>query len=193
MPLGFNTKSHGEIPVGFFNIETDMFLIHDHFVFASDLCDWIVTWSRGEEEQENEVEMYVFQDNEKIGDLMGAIDGVLFTGFIGELYKRYPFPKEKEKFKQNPEGWKTREEVEELVREFTQMGTVPIVISKSEGTIAIGEYVFEALDFHQVLMYIWRGGWPRWKDEVQPEYVKEMMKEVISSEHWLFSISPENP
>jgi hypothetical protein len=189
MPLGFNTKSHGEIPVGFFNIETDMFLVQNYFVFASDLCEWIIVWSKGEEEQEHEVEMYVFHDHKKIGDLMGAISGMLFTGFIGELYKKYPFPQEKEKFKQNPEGWKTREEVEDLVQGFAQKEKVPIVISKSEGTISIGEYVFESEDFHQVLMYIWQGGWPRWKDEVQPGYVKEMMKGVFSSKHWLFSIS----
>ena len=189
MPLGFNSKSHGEIPVGFFNIETDMFLIKNYFVFASDLCEWIQEWSKGGEDQELDVEMYVFKDHERIGDLMGAIHGVRFTGFIGELYKKYPFPQEKERFKQNPDGWKIRDEVEKLVQDYVQLEAVPIVISKSEGTMAIGEYVFEALDFHQVLMYIWQGGWPRWKGEVQPDYVEKMMKTVISSDHWLFAVS----
>jgi hypothetical protein len=190
MPLGFNTKSHGEIPVGFFNIETDMFLVQDYFVFASDLCEWIGEWTKeGDEEQEHEYLFYVFRDQSKIGDLMGAIHGVRFTGFIGELYKKYPFPQEKEKFKQNPEGWKTREKVEELIQDFAQKEKVPIIISKGGGTISIGEYVFEPEDFHQILMYISQGGWPKWKDEVQPGYVKEMMKAVISSKHWLFSIS----
>ena len=191
MPLGFNTKSHGEIPVGFFNIETDMFLILDHFVFATDLCQWIIDWSNGPDDQEHTYGFYVFDDGQKIGDLMGAISGMVFTGFIGELYKKYPFPEEKEAFKQSPEGFKTRGEVEELVKDWSEKQDVSVVISKEKGTITIGPYEFLPEDFHEVLMYIWQGGWPRYKDEVKPEYVQEMMKAVVPSEHWLFGMTGE--
>ncbi len=47
MPLGFDTLSHGNIPVGFFNIDTDCFLIDNLFVFASDLCRWLTQWAGG--------------------------------------------------------------------------------------------------------------------------------------------------
>ncbi len=188
MPLGFVTKSHGEIPVGFFNIETDMFLILDHFVFVSDLCEWIKQWAGGEDDQEHQHEFYVFHDGQKIGDLMGAISGNLHTGFIGELYKLYPFPPEKHKFKQHTDGWKNRVAVEKLVQEFTPPENAAVVISKAKGTITIGPYVFGPAEFHEVIMYIFRGGWPKWQDGLPPEYVKDMMMTVISSKHWLFEM-----
>ena len=34
MPSSFPSKSHGQIPIGFFNIETDMFLL-DRYFFSS--------------------------------------------------------------------------------------------------------------------------------------------------------------
>jgi hypothetical protein len=46
--------------------------------------------------------VYHIPDPEKIGDLMGAIHGVRFTGFIGEVYKRYPFPERKRISSRNP-------------------------------------------------------------------------------------------
>ena len=42
MPLLFESLSHGEIPFGFFNIETDMILLNNYFFFASDMSDHVV-------------------------------------------------------------------------------------------------------------------------------------------------------
>ncbi len=39
MPLLFQSLSHGEIPFGFFNIETDMILLQNYFFFASDMAE----------------------------------------------------------------------------------------------------------------------------------------------------------
>ena len=38
--------------------------------------------------------VYAIQDREMIGNLSGAIHGHQFTGFIGEVYKHFPFPEE---------------------------------------------------------------------------------------------------
>ena len=187
MPLGFQTLSHGEIPIGFFDIKTDMFLVHDHFVFASDLCGWICDWTVGEEDRELTYAFYVFHDPSKIGDLNGAIAGERFTGFIGELYRIHPFPKERGLFKQDPEGWKTREEVTAIVETFIKPEKVPVVISKSAGTVSIGPYVFDPTQFYEVLKYIWRGGWPRWTEDRMPDYVENMKRAVLGSGHWLFA------
>ena len=46
---------------------------------------------------------------------MGAIHGFDFRGFIGAVYRFYPFPQEPEDFKQNPEGFRTRSILEQLV------------------------------------------------------------------------------
>ena len=42
MPLLFQSLSHGEIPFGFFNIETDMILLNNYFFFASDMADNVI-------------------------------------------------------------------------------------------------------------------------------------------------------
>jgi hypothetical protein len=42
MPISFPSKSHGQIPIGFFNIETDMLLMDRYFFFSTDFCEWIV-------------------------------------------------------------------------------------------------------------------------------------------------------
>ena len=44
-----------------------------------------------------------------VGDLMGAIHGIRLVGFIGDTYKRFPFPAARADFKQNPDGYRNRE------------------------------------------------------------------------------------
>jgi len=36
MPISFPSKSHGQIPIGFFNIETGMLLMDRYFFFSTD-------------------------------------------------------------------------------------------------------------------------------------------------------------
>jgi hypothetical protein len=38
MPLSFESLSHGTIAFGFFNIETDMLLLEQYFLFADAFC-----------------------------------------------------------------------------------------------------------------------------------------------------------
>jgi hypothetical protein len=186
MPLAFDTISHGEIPIGFFNIESDIFLINQYFIFSSDLCKAIKEWTKSADDFQTELEMYFIEKPEDIGDLMGAISGIAFTGFIGELYKLYPFPEKPEDFKQSPEGYKTRQEVEQIIKKYGILEKVKITISKQDETITIAEYKFNRNQFHEVIAYIWRGGMPEWKEEKRPDYVNDMMKAVMSSAHWLF-------
>ena len=186
MPLAFETESHGTIPVGFFNIDSDMLLINNYFIFASELCSKISEWAASEGEIETQIEIYVIKNESDIGDLMGAIRGIIFTGFIGEVYKLYPFPVRHEDFKQKPEGYKTQEQIEEIIRKFAKAEKIDINISKSDKSITIGEYVFNRKHFHEVIGYIWRGGMPMWKNDVRPGYVEDMMKAVLSSKHWFF-------
>ena len=42
MPLEFESISHGKIAFGFFNIETDMILLNQYFLFAEDICHYII-------------------------------------------------------------------------------------------------------------------------------------------------------
>ena len=113
MPLAFDSLSHGTIAFGFFNIESDMLLCDRYFFFAEDFCRNIADMADrgGDQDYQATWPVWLIETADDIGDLMGAIHGVRYTGFIGELYRRYPFPPQTEKFKQNPEGSRTRDGV----------------------------------------------------------------------------------
>jgi len=185
MPLSFQSLSHGEIPFGFFNIETDMILLADYFFFASDMAENVVKLAAGEGPQKQGWSVYVLQQGQ-IGNLMGAITGVIFQGFIGEVYTHFPFPHEPEKFKQNPEGYKTRGLVEEIVNRYTGPSSIAVTTSPPSNEVVIGEYQFSKQGFHALLGYLWAGGYPRWKDSIRPDYILHMKKAVEGSANPLF-------
>ena len=188
MPLAFESISHGTIAFGFFNIQSDMLLLEHYFFFAEDFCGWIVEMAEQEDTLCLETHWPVFDIPacEDIGDLMGSIHGVRFSGFIGELYKRYPFPPKQEDFKQNPEGYKTRQEVKELIREYSIQKDVTVILDVAKGQISFGEYRFGRQVFQGLILYVWRGGYPRWRDESPPGYVVEMKKTLEKHRSGLF-------
>jgi len=58
MPISFSSKSHGRIPIGFFNIETDMLLMDHYFFFSTDFCEWIIEWAEAEDFSRDEKMVY---------------------------------------------------------------------------------------------------------------------------------------
>jgi len=188
MPLLFQSLSHGEIPFGFFNIETDMILLNNYFFFASDMADNVIKIAGAECGLSPNQTWSVYILNEgQIGNLMGAIRGVVFHGFIGEVYTHFPFPHEPEKFKQNPEGYKTREFIEEIVNRYARPSQISVAVDSSQQKITIGEYQFSRIGFHALLGYLWAGGYPRWKDGVRPPYILKMKEAVDGSANPLFT------
>jgi len=223
MPLEFESTSHGKIAFGFFNIETDMILLNQYFLFAGDFCHYIAQAT----EKNNETlkalwEVYLIQYKE-IGNLMGAIYGIDCRGFIGEVYKLFPFPREREKFKQKLEGFKNRPQTEKLIQKYGKRITISFVINQREDKVSIGEYVWKLAParrsfpemkhrsilcplpspilsqdergtlpasraaFQELIKYVWVGGFPRWKDEIRPDYVMAMKKKIEQSNNRLFN------
>lgn len=187
MPLLFQSLSHGEIPFGFFNIETDMILLQNYFFFASDMAENVIKLAenRMESPQEQTWSVYILEEGQ-IGNLMGAISGVVFVGFIGEVYTHFPFPHEPEKFKQNPEGYKTRGLIEEIVHRYTHLSTITTVVDNAEQSLKIGKYQFNKHGFHALLGYLWEGGYPKWKGGIRPPYIVKMKEAIQRSSHHLF-------
>jgi hypothetical protein len=188
MPLEFESISHGTIAFGFFNIETDMILLNHYFFFAEDFCSSV---SRIAESQCSELfktswDIYVIEERERVGNLMGAIHGVDRRGFLGEVYRRFPFPKKREEFKQRPDGFKRKAEMEEMIQSCGNKAGIPILIDPKMGRIAIGEFVFGHSSFQELIRYIWVGGYPRWKDDLRPEYVLSMKATIEKSRYFLF-------
>ena len=187
MPLSFPSLSHGEIAFGFFNIESDMVLLNNYFLFAGDFCKHLseLAFQAPEKQLQMDWDLYILERKD-IGNLMGAINGVDLTGFIGETYQLFPFPGEPHLFRQNPEGYKTGEIIKTLVEKYAKPSRIAVIVDKSGHTIKIGEYVFTREVFHELLQYVWVGGYPRWKDGARPDYVLEMKKDILHSTHPLF-------
>jgi len=169
MPLEFTSISHGKIAFGFFNIETDMLLLDRYFFFAEDFCKNI-------EAIDSFWYIYEIREGKDIGNLMEAICGIRYTGFIGEVYKRFPFPKDPNKFKQNFNGYKTREIIEKIIENYGVKKSILFTFDKDKKEFKIGEYIFSKKVFYELIEYIILGGYPRWKDSIKPDYVENMEK-----------------
>ncbi len=189
MPLAFASLSHGTIAFGFFNIESDMLLCDRLFFFAGDFCANIAAMAEhaGEPVYQTHWHVQVIADAEDIGDLMGAIHGVRFTGFIGELYRSFPFPIQPEEFKQNPEGARTQPLVAEIISKYARNIEIHVVVDNEKMETAIGPYHFNRTQFQELLKYVWQGGYPRWKHNTRPVYVTEMKNQILLNRIGVFS------
>jgi hypothetical protein len=188
MPLLFKSVSHGDVAFGFFNIETDMLLLNEYFFFASDFCGHVTDLARqsADKPYRSAWDVHVMPP-EAIGNLHGAIAGSDLRGFIGETYRLFPFPKEPAAFKQNSEGYSTREGIEALAATFVPARRIPVIVKPSGDFIAIGDYAFSRPQFQALLGYVWLGGYLRWKNGVRPAYVIEMAAAAEASVHPLFA------
>ena len=175
MPLAFDSHSHGRIVFGFYNIETDNLLLNNLFFFCTDFCDaarriripGASTAIRG----------HVFSSQEAIGDFTGAMHGVRFTGYMGEIYREWPFPSKPEGFRQKVHGARNREKVHAMLSRHAS--EVDILLARLENQyVQIGDYLFDDNQFLALLHYIRRGGMPCWEGHekgARPEYVGEML------------------
>jgi len=189
MPLAFDTLSHGLVAFGFFNIDTDLLLLERYFFFASDFCD-LLTRLAGEDAAgptEQTWPAHYIPDPAGVGDLQGAIHGVRYTGFIGEVYRRFPFPARPEDFRQQPEGWRNRDEVESLLTRHARRIEIPFVVEAGAEAVALADYLFTRPGFHALLRYVWQGGWPRWRDGERPDSVEALHAALARSDHALFA------
>jgi hypothetical protein len=188
MPLAFESLSHGTIAFGFFNIDSDMLLLEKYFLFATDFCRYIgdLAENFNKNRFESKWQVYHIAEQSKIGDLMGAIYGIRHTGFIGELYRKFPFPQNAENFKQQPDGHKRQAIVRDMISDYARQIHIPVKVGKRASKIAIGEYRFSRKTFEELIKYVWRGGYPRWKDEVRPDYIFIMKATIERHRQGLF-------
>ena len=172
MPLAFDSTSHGTVAFGFFNIETHMLLLDELFFFADDFCAAVVALVSGEAEAT--LPGWRIEDLSARGNLHGAIAGQDLWGFIGATYRACPFPAQPEEFKQNPDGTLARDAVEQLIAPFGR--ALPVRLTRQDQRYNLGPYEFDGRGFLALVAYVDRGGYPRWRDERRPPYVKRMMQ-----------------
>ena len=188
MPLAFDSLSHGSIAFGFFNIESDMLLCDRYFLFADQFCKYVEDIAENVDEQTLQTiwKVQIIQTAEAIGDLMGAIHRVRYTGFIGELYRRFPFPPRPQDFKQNPQGFETQSQASEIIANYAEPLEIQVVVKNTRGEIQIGDYRFSSTQFQELIDYVWRGGYPRWKDEIRPAYVTALKEQIQKKSKGIF-------
>jgi len=188
MPLAFDSLSHGSIAFGFFNIESDMLLCDRYFLSADEFCKYVEDIAENTDQQTYQTtwKVQIIQTEEAIGDLMGAIHGIRYTGFIGELYRCFPFPPEAQDFKQNPQGFKTQSQISEIILKYAEPLEIHVSVENDGREIEVGEYRFRRTQFQELIDYVWRGGYPRWKDEIRPLYVSTMRDKVVRNCEGIF-------
>ncbi len=187
MPLAFQSENHGSIAFGFFNIESDMLLLQQYFFFADAFCQYVSACA--ERKIWNPVEkitVYEINDPADVGDLMGAINGIRYTGFIGDTYRKFPFPDNPDHFKQNPFGSKTQNIFREMIAPYAKIVEIPFLRLQNR-CVRIGDYIFAENNFHELLHYVEEGGFPRWQDNLKPDYVNSMKQQIDESKNEIFS------
>ncbi len=178
MPLAFASISHGRVAFGFYNVETDSLLLEDLFFFCTDFCR-AVTRLREPGTHRVEIPGHVFERREDIGDLMGAIHGIRLEGYLGEIYRIWPFPRDPALFRQKLRGHENRPRVEEILDRHARRSPVPIHVDPGTRRAGIGPYLFSERGFRDLLTYVHRGGYPTWEgfeEGACPPWVKEMAR-----------------
>ncbi len=188
MPLAFESLNRGSIVFGFFNIDTDMLLLEQYFLFGSEFCEHIGTMTKNFQEDKFKSwwPAYAIASRVDIGDLMGAIHGIRYTGFIGALYRRYPFPQKPDAFKQKPEGYLSQAVTRDIISDYARQVLLPVEANQRELAIDLGEYQFSRDSFQALIKYVWGGGYPGWRDDIRPDYVRAMRAQIESCRSWLF-------
>ena len=188
MPLAFDSISHGRVAFGFFNIETDMLLLEHYFFFSTDFCERIPLLAERSAGGGFETGWrgYTIDDPERIGDLHGAIAGFRYTGFIGDLYRTYPFPVQPKDFKQNPDGHRNRDAVAERIAVWADPVKISLAADPGGSEIRVNEYRFERTVFQGLAAYVWQGGYPRWRDGIRPAHVRAMKDRLTGNPGKIF-------
>ena len=183
MPLAFHSLSHGTIAFGFFNIETDLLLLENLFFFASDFCTVVSSLAQVQTHESKRTRLpgYRIEGAGDLGNLTGAIRGTDLKGFIGHVYRLFPFPRNPEDFKQKPYGDRHRPEVETILSRWARSIRIPVAWEVGAQMVKIADFTFNAAAFRELVAYVWQGGMPGWKDNARPEYVMAMRQTITSS------------
>jgi len=185
MPLAFESTSHGTLAFGFFNIDSDMLLLDRLFFFSTEFARHLSNLAHAPADLPFTAtwEGYYIKRSEDIGDLMNAIHGIRCSGFLGDVYKRFPFPEDSGMFRQKPEGTTTRSTMEKIIQRFAKPEKIFLNVKGPENDVEIGPYKFSRKVFQDMVLYVWLGGYPRWTEGSPPAYIREMKQHIETSDH----------
>ena len=175
MPHEFPTVGHHTVPFGFFNTKTDLLLLQKRFFFADDFCAAVLALAKAGESSGSMIPCWRVDHPAMIGDLNGAIRGDYLKGFIGAVYARWPFPKTKADFKQDPDGYQTREEIAGLIEHVGEQEKLPV--RWNHKVVTLGTVAVALPDFAAMLEHLQHGP-PPWRDHRMPDYLAHTLGEL---------------
>jgi hypothetical protein len=189
VPLAFQSLSHGTIAFGFFNIETDLLLLENIFFFASDFCAVVSSLARVQTHESKRTRLLGYRIDRAgdLGNLMDAIRGTDLGGFIGHVYRLFPFPRNPEDFKQKPYGDRHRPEAETVLSRWARSIRMPVAWEAGVQVVKIADFTFSAAAFRELVSYVWQGGMPGWQDNARPGYVTAMWETIKETTAPLFA------
>jgi len=50
----------------------------------------------------------------------------------------------------------------------------------------MGQYEFSRAQFQELVKYVWRGGYPRWKNETRPAYLTALIEKNLKNPKGIF-------
>lgn len=188
MPLAFQSLDRGTVAFGFFNIDCDLLLLRRHFFFASAFTELVLAAAGAPADRPLDVPFDGWSvRSDRVGNVMGAIHGYDRSGFIGAVYDRYPFPRRPEDFHQRADGAANRAEVEAILEVWAEPAVHRLVVDPILQQVRLANTAFDFAGFRELVAYVWRGGYPRWLDDVRPPEVRQMRGVIEASAHPLFA------
>ena len=91
-----------------------------------------------------------------------------------------------EAFKQKPEGYQSQALVRDMISNYAVQILLRVDANNRALEVDIGEYKFSRKTFQELVTYVWRGGHPRWRDGIRPDYVLDMKDNIASHPRGLF-------
>ncbi len=188
MPLAFQSLDRGTVAFGYFNIDSDLLLLRRHFFFTDAFVGLVSATAGAPADRPFEATLDGWSvPPERVGNVMGAIHGYDRSGFIGAVYDRFEFPSLPEDFHQRAAGAANRTEIEAILAQWAEPTAHDVVVEPVAAQVRLAGTTFDGAGFRDLVAYVWRGGYPRWLDEVRPPEVRRMREAIEASDHPLFA------
>ncbi|MCA1793127.1 MAG: hypothetical protein LC660_04500 [Desulfobacteraceae bacterium] len=76
--------------------------------------------------------------------------------------------------------------MQDLIAGFAEKKIVQMGFD-DRGHFRFGPYEFTQTVFHELIRYVWQGGYPRWKDGIRPAYVTAMADQTAKTNNQFFA------
>ena len=74
----------------------------------------------------------------------------------------------------------------DIIANYAEAIDIRVAVQNAGAEIKVGDYRFSNTQFQELLDYVWRGGYPRWKDDIRPAYVSAMGDNIMQNCQGIF-------